>query len=53
MKYKIIFENSYWKGTTVEIAKWASEECYNEFQRNRQNAAKAFLKKWAPRDYVL
>jgi len=53
MRYKIVNGNSYWRGTVAEISRWASEECYNENQRARQNAAKAFLVKWAPRDLVM
>ena len=35
--------DSYWKGTPLQVVKWAKEECCNEFMRNRQQAAKNYL----------
>ena len=43
MKYTIRLGNSNWRGTFSQIVRWSKEECYNEFQENRQSAAKLWL----------
>lgn len=42
-KLTIRHENSYWYGTLHQIVKWAKEDCYNSYMRNRQLAAQKFL----------
>ena len=42
-KYMIKFNNSYWKGTLSQIARWATEKVLNDTMFERQQAAKAWL----------